>query len=121
MMVIRKMRSWLFVPFITNVLLLNTSQLHASMLNDEDHAKAQIEWINSSKGGYVNPKIEVRLANPNDPASRLAMFANADIAEKEPLITLSQDNIIDGNNKKIENKFFGIRLIEINAIRSGSP
>jgi spermidine synthase len=93
------MTSRLCYAIATTALILNTSLLvvNARISTDEEHAKAQINWMNSSEGGYVNSKIEVRHANPNDPDSRLAMFANANIADEELLIVLPRRNIIDDN------------------------
>lgn len=89
------MTSQLRPVLVIIALILNMS--FALIQTDEEHANTMIKWVNSVAGGYVNPKIEVRRVNPTNPDSRLAMFAAANIADKEQIIVLPRSVIIDTN------------------------
>eukprot|EP00978_Attheya_sp_CCMP212_P021894 scaffold64378_cov66-Attheya_sp.AAC.1 len=53
-----------------------------------------IGWIRSHPEGFVNDKLEIRMADPNDPASGSGMFVNDSIEEGEVLYSIPWDLII---------------------------
>eukprot|EP00978_Attheya_sp_CCMP212_P021898 scaffold64379_cov43-Attheya_sp.AAC.1 len=57
-----------------------------------------IEWIRSHPDGFVSDKLEVRVADPNDPASGSGMFVNGPIKEGELLYSLPWDLLIKADD-----------------------
>lgn len=56
-------------------------------------------WVDSLKGGYFNPKQEIRRENPDDPTSILGVFAKEQIFEGELLNRVPWHAIIDGEDE----------------------
>eukprot|EP00978_Attheya_sp_CCMP212_P032188 scaffold124289_cov63-Attheya_sp.AAC.6 len=57
-----------------------------------------IEWIRSHPDGFVSDKLEIRVADPNNPASGSGMFVNGPIKEGELLYSLPWDLLIKGDD-----------------------
>jgi hypothetical protein len=54
----------------------------------------QVDWLNSLKGGYFNPKQEIRRGNPDDPTSYVGIFAKELIEEGDVLAQIPWEFII---------------------------
>eukprot|EP00588_Corethron_pennatum_P034325 CAMPEP_0194345924 /NCGR_PEP_ID=MMETSP0171-20130528/105130_1 /TAXON_ID=218684 /ORGANISM="Corethron pennatum, Strain L29A3" /LENGTH=1502 /DNA_ID=CAMNT_0039112979 /DNA_START=45 /DNA_END=4552 /DNA_ORIENTATION=+ len=82
---------------LCNLLLffvLSSSDLSA--VNGEvNHGERLIEWLNSS-GGYANPKLEIRRADPDDPTSHFGMYTKEKITKKELILDIPQHVIMRG-------------------------
>ena len=58
-----------------------------------DYGNTVIDWIRS-KGGFVNPKLEIRKEDDSNPDSFYGMFSNDDIQEDEVLLSIPQDCLL---------------------------
>ena len=80
----------------TNSLLENAAEefdSKASSDKDVIHGQNQIAWIRHH-GGFVNEKYEIRRADPQDPSSRLAVFAKENIAKDELLLRIPRSCLL---------------------------
>jgi len=68
----------------------------SSAVNGEvNHGELLLEWLNSS-GGYANPKLEIRRADPDDPTSPFGMYTKEKITRKELILDIPQSVILRG-------------------------
>jgi len=58
-----------------------------------NHGERLIEWLRS-KGGYINPKLEIRRADPTDPRSRFGMFTNEKMKDSEDILIIPRECLI---------------------------
>uniref|UniRef100_A0A7S4MRE5 PABS domain-containing protein n=1 Tax=Odontella aurita TaxID=265563 RepID=A0A7S4MRE5_9STRA len=63
-----------------------------------DHGKALVDWLRSN-GGFFHPKIEIQQLDKNDPVS-LGMFVTENIAEKETLMDIPQNCLLDSGGSR---------------------
>ena len=62
-----------------------------------DHGQRQVDWVRSM-GGFVNSKLDIRRANPNDPTSPYGVYATQEIAAHELLLSIPRDCLITNPN-----------------------
>jgi len=91
------------------LLFLATNLAIIRVRGEVDHGKIMIEWIRK-EGGFVNPKIEIRRADPSDPESRYGMFTREMLAKKEKLLEIPRNCLI--TSEKIVSKDESIDLEE---------
>eukprot|EP00978_Attheya_sp_CCMP212_P000929 scaffold1975_cov54-Attheya_sp.AAC.6 len=60
---------------------------------DQQH-RDLIEWIRSHPGGFVHEHLEIRLSNPEDPASGYGLFVKDNVTEGEVLYSVPWDLIL---------------------------
>eukprot|EP00588_Corethron_pennatum_P025105 CAMPEP_0194310952 /NCGR_PEP_ID=MMETSP0171-20130528/7941_1 /TAXON_ID=218684 /ORGANISM="Corethron pennatum, Strain L29A3" /LENGTH=71 /DNA_ID=CAMNT_0039064835 /DNA_START=77 /DNA_END=289 /DNA_ORIENTATION=+ len=65
----------------------------ASLVEQGTHGELIIEWIRS-KGGYVNPKIEIRRLLAEVPDAPFGMFTKEKLASKEKLFEIPRSCLI---------------------------
>eukprot|EP00527_Entomoneis_sp_CCMP2396_P009368 CAMPEP_0198138924 /NCGR_PEP_ID=MMETSP1443-20131203/2291_1 /TAXON_ID=186043 /ORGANISM="Entomoneis sp., Strain CCMP2396" /LENGTH=1220 /DNA_ID=CAMNT_0043800881 /DNA_START=48 /DNA_END=3710 /DNA_ORIENTATION=- len=58
-----------------------------------NHGKSLVDWV-QSKGGFVNPKLEIRPSDLSDPQTSYEMFTNEDIKEDELLFDIPRELLI---------------------------
>jgi spermidine synthase len=58
-----------------------------------------VDWLNAQEGGIFNPKQEIRHENPEDPTSKLGVFATERIEEGEILSQVPWSIIIDSTQE----------------------
>lgn len=83
--------SWvsLFLFWATSLLSFHGID-KAEAATTADHGRNLIEWLRSH-GGYFNPKLEIRRADPNDPESHYGMFTNEDLDQDELLVRIPDE------------------------------
>eukprot|EP00550_Attheya_septentrionalis_P012573 CAMPEP_0198303786 /NCGR_PEP_ID=MMETSP1449-20131203/57068_1 /TAXON_ID=420275 /ORGANISM="Attheya septentrionalis, Strain CCMP2084" /LENGTH=115 /DNA_ID=CAMNT_0044006293 /DNA_START=378 /DNA_END=722 /DNA_ORIENTATION=- len=64
----------------------------------QEQHRELIEWIRSHPDGFVSDKLEIRVADPNNPASGSGMFVNGPIKEGELLYSLPWDLLIKADD-----------------------
>lgn len=75
----------LMLPFCTILLLLLTVVAHAQEHGTSPEVKRLTEWL-KSKGGILDPRVEIRRMNPQDPSSYFGVFANVPIRQGEVIL-----------------------------------
>jgi len=78
----------LFVPVVVN----------AEAGVDEKHAAAMISWLRES-GGFFHPNLEMRRVNLTDSNSRFGMFAKGPIPQKETMLQIPTEMILDSREE----------------------
>mmetsp|Transcript_5984 Transcript_5984/g.16793 ORF Transcript_5984/g.16793 Transcript_5984/m.16793 type:complete len:441 (+) Transcript_5984:206-1528(+) len=58
-----------------------------------NHGQRQIDWVRQN-GGFVSDKYDIRREFPNDPTSRLAVFAKDDIEKGELLLSIPRTCLV---------------------------
>jgi len=109
------------LPLATTLVLLLTGFGHATNIQQEvtpsqsDKVQELIQWMESS-GGFLDPRVEIRRWNPDDPTSYFGVFANAPIKGDEVLMhipdkikmQLIDDDEGDGNGESYEYSVCGL-------------
>eukprot|EP00978_Attheya_sp_CCMP212_P021662 scaffold63545_cov58-Attheya_sp.AAC.6 len=67
-------------------------------VNMQEQHRELIEWIRSHPDGFVSDKLEIRVVDPNNPASGSGMFVNGPIKEGELLYSLPWDLLIKADD-----------------------
>lgn len=67
-------------------------------IGDEIYSEALITWMRAMNG-FFNPKLEMRLSNPNDPDSKFGMYAKDNIKVDEVIIRVPTNMILNGVEK----------------------
>eukprot|EP00978_Attheya_sp_CCMP212_P010327 scaffold24940_cov39-Attheya_sp.AAC.1 len=69
-----------------------------NVVNMQEQHLELIEWIRSHPDGFVSDKLEIRVADPNNPALGSGMFVNGPIKEGELLYSLPWDLLIKADD-----------------------
>eukprot|EP00978_Attheya_sp_CCMP212_P045173 scaffold336060_cov35-Attheya_sp.AAC.1 len=67
-------------------------------INMQEQHRELIEWIRSHPDGFVSDKLEIRVADPNNPALGSGMFVNGPITEGELLYSIPWDLLIKADD-----------------------
>ena len=89
----------IFVPRSTQLLLAAVAVVLSTTVSvcraDHDpEMKELMHWFQGRKDTEFNPNQEIRRVDPDDPASMLGVFATADIAKGEVLVSIPWDTLI---------------------------
>mmetsp|Transcript_31003 Transcript_31003/g.70935 ORF Transcript_31003/g.70935 Transcript_31003/m.70935 type:complete len:1222 (-) Transcript_31003:66-3731(-) len=81
----------LFLFLISLVISINVVQ--SAPKREVNYGEILVQWLRS-RGGYVNPKLEVRRVDPLNPTSRFGIFTKEDLKLKERLIAIPSSSLI---------------------------
>ena len=62
--------------------------------DNRNHIQEMINWLNSTEGGYLSPKVEVRRWNVSDSNSYFGVFAVEDLDEGELIMEMPKEIIL---------------------------
>lgn len=74
-------------------LVLCFTSLQFVLAQNEDHVKTLIDWL-LKNGGKISKKVEIRRANPDDPASPFGYFAKETINIRELIVSVPRDLLL---------------------------
>lgn len=95
MILFKHVASYLFTTAATLSLSLATGTPTPGIEDlSQSHADALIAWLRSKRGGYFNPKLEMRRVDPSDPSSHFGTFAKETILEDSLLFRIPQDIVM---------------------------